>query len=144
MHSTGRYGLWIYPKYSPSSSGNGYWGIPQQAVIEGLVAWQNHKGIEYVQSRTIQIKNALLFDNADTNMACITAIYHQEFNPAHLRPTFYNIGNGSSIIDSIIIGNSQIWNTSAITPSIAGLLGKTCSARTTSAQLPILPIDASI
>lgn len=116
--------MWIYPKYSPSTSGVGIAGIPQQAVIDGLIAWQNDKGIEYVMSRTIQIKNALLFDNAHTSMACIKAIYHDYTNPDNLRPTFYNVENGSSIIDSIIIGTSQIWSVSLVKPSTAGLVGQ--------------------
>lgn len=124
VHSTGRYGVWLYPQYAPSSSGCGYWTTPEQAVFEGLIAWRNDKGIEYVMSRTIQIKNALLFDNANASMACITAIYHQMINPDHLRPTFYSIENGSSIIDSIIIGDLQIGNTSMVMPSTAGLIGK--------------------
>jgi hypothetical protein len=122
VHSTGLYGVWIYPQYAPTISGQMY-DQPYQAVFEGLTAWKNDKGMEWVMSRTVQIKNAIVFDNTDVGIACITAIDYQNINPPNLRPTFYNAEKGSSVIDSVIIGDSGISNT-AIIPSTAGLIGK--------------------
>ena len=96
---------------------------PTQAVIESVIAWKNNKGIELVMSRTMQIKNALVFDNADTGISYVTAVGHQETNPPYLRPTFYNDVNGSLVVDSVIIGDAGISSTPII-PSSAGLVGK--------------------
>ena len=123
VHSTGRYGVWIYPQYAPTVSGTCNDQNPSVAVFEGLVSWKNHKGIEWVMARTVQIRNAIIFDNEDTNIACITAINHQDINRTFLRPTFYNAVNGSSVIDSIIIGHSRISNT-LILSSTKGLVGQ--------------------
>ena len=127
VHSTGRYGVWIYPQYAPSISGCGWSAIPQQAIFDGLIAWSNDRGMEWVMSRTIQIRNALVFDNSDVGIATISAIHHSE--PASstlLRSTFYSLENGSSVIDSIIIGFSTT-DSSAAMPLTAGLIGKTSS-----------------
>ncbi|CAF3877209.1 unnamed protein product [Rotaria sp. Silwood1] len=123
VHSTGRFGVWIYPEYAPTISGDCNDMQPSQAILEGLVSWKNNKGIELVMTRTTQIKNAVVFDNADIGVAYITAVGHQETNPPYLRATFYDTDNGSSVIDSIIIGDAGISST-PIVPSTAGLVGK--------------------
>ncbi|CAF4012065.1 unnamed protein product [Rotaria sp. Silwood2] len=122
VHSTGRFGVWIYPEYAPTISGDCNDTQPSQAILEGLVSWKNNKGIELVMTRTTQIKNAVVFDNADIGIAYITAVGHQETNPPCLRATFYDTDNGSSVIDSIIIGDAGISSTPII-PSTAGLVG---------------------
>ncbi|CAF4773440.1 unnamed protein product [Rotaria sp. Silwood1] len=121
VHSTGRFGVWIYPEYAPTISGDCNDMQPSQAILEGLVSWKNNKGIELVMTRTTQIKNAVVFDNADIGVAYITAVGHQETNPPYLRATFYDTDNGSSVIDSIIIGDAGISST-PIVPSTAGLV----------------------
>ncbi|CAF5193120.1 unnamed protein product, partial [Rotaria magnacalcarata] len=73
VHSTGRFGVWIYPEYAPTISGDCNDTRPLQATFEGLIAWNNNKGIEIVMSRTIQVKNAVVFDNADLGIGYITA-----------------------------------------------------------------------
>lgn len=123
VHSTGRFGVWIYPEYAPTMTGDCNGTNPTQATIDGLIAWKNNKGIEVVMSRTIQIKNALVFDNADMGIAYITAVKHQETNPPYLRSTFYDGIYGSLVIDSIIIGDVGISPT-PIVPVTAGLVGK--------------------
>ncbi|CAF1351069.1 unnamed protein product [Rotaria sordida] len=121
VHSTGRFGVWIYPEYAPTITGDCSDTQPSQAVFEGLISWKNNKGIELVMTRTTQIKNAIVFDNADIGIAYITAVGHQETNPPYLRATFYDIDSGSSVIDSIIIGDVGISST-PIVPSTAGLV----------------------
>lgn len=123
VHSTGRFGVWIYPEYAPTLTGDCNGTNPTQANIDGLIAWRNNKGIEVVMSRTVQIKNALVFDNADMGIAYITAVGHQDTNPSYIRPTFYDSLNGSLVIDSIIIGDSGISST-PVAPKTAGLVGK--------------------
>ena len=123
VHSTGRFGVWIYPEYGPTMSGDCNGTNPMQATIDGLIAWKNNKGIEVVMSRTIQIKNALVFDNANMGIGYITAVGHQETNPSYIHPTFYDSINGTMIVDSVIIGDVGISSTPII-PDTAGLVGK--------------------
>lgn len=113
----------MYPDYAPTILGDCNGTDPMQATIEGLISWKNNKGIEAIMSRTVQIKNALVFDNADVGISYVTVVGHQETNPTYLRPTFYNSVNGTLIIDSIIIGDVGISST-PIVPTTAGLVGK--------------------
>ena len=123
VHSTGRFGVWIYPEYAPTMTGDCNGTNPTQASIDGLISWRNNKGIEIVMSRTIQIKDALVFDNHGMGIGYITAVNHQDKNPPYIRPTFFDSINGSLIIDSVIIGDVGISSTPIIASS-AGLVGK--------------------
>lgn len=136
VHSTGRYGVWIYPQYAPTVSGQCDDLRPSVAVLDGLVSWKNNKGIEWVMARTVQIRNAVVFDNEDTGIACVTAMGHQDVNPTYLRPTFYNAQNGSSVINCIIIGNSGVSNTPVLS-STTGLVGQSLFI----SQNPLLSLD---
>lgn len=123
VHSTGRFGVWIYPEYAPTISGNCTDPRPSQANIEGLISWKNNKGIELVMSRTIQVRNMVAFDNAYSGVSYITAVDHQNTNPTNLRPTFYDADIGSSLIDSVIIGDANISSVPLLAPA-AGLVGE--------------------
>ena len=74
-------------------------------------------------SRTIQVKNVVAFDNAHSGVSYITAVEHQNTNPTYLRPTFYDADIGSSLIDSVIVGDSGVSSIPLLPPS-AGLVGK--------------------
>lgn len=123
VHSTGRFGVWIYPEYAPTMTGDCNGTNPTYAAIDGLIAWRNNKGIEVVMSRTIEIRNTLVFDNADMGIGYITAVGHQETNPLYIRPTFYDGINGSLVIDSVIIGDTGI-SAVPVVPVTGGLIGK--------------------
>jgi len=123
VHSVGRFGVWIFPDYSPTVGGNCWNDAPYQAVFDGLISWKNSKGIEWVMASTVQIRNAIVFDNDDTGIRCVTAINDQATNLPNLRATFYNENTGSSVINSIIIGDSGV-SGNAIVPSEGGLVGK--------------------
>jgi hypothetical protein len=123
VHSVGRFGVWVFPEYSPTVGGSCSGIAPYQAVFDGLISWNNNKGFEWVMSSTLQIKNAVVFDNADTGLRCVTAINHQDLNVAALQSTFYNENTGSSVINSVVIGDSGVSGT-AIAPSEGGLVGK--------------------
>ncbi|CAF1212069.1 unnamed protein product [Rotaria sordida] len=114
VHSSGRFGVWIYPQYSPTINSN---PSPPQAVFDGLVSWKNSKGFEWVKSNAIQIRNALAFDNNDAGISCITAFDYQS------RRISSNLGNGSSVIDSVIIGDTGV-SLNPIITSTAGLVGR--------------------
>jgi hypothetical protein len=125
VHSVGRFGVWVFPEYSPTVAGNCWNDAPYQAVFDGLVSWGNNKGFEWVMASTIQIRNAVVYDNADAGIRCVTAINHQDVNRVNLRTTFYNENNGSSVINSIIIGDSGAGvSSSPIVPGEGGLIGK--------------------
>jgi len=123
VHSVGRFGVWIFPEYAPTVGGSCTNDAPTQAVFEGLISWKNSKGMEWVMASTIQIKNALVFDNNDAGLSCVTAINDQATNLPNLRATFYNESTGSSVIDSIIIGDLGV-SGSPIVPTLGGLVGK--------------------
>lgn len=122
VHSVGRFGVWIFPEYAPTVAGNCWADAPYQAVFDRLIAWRNSKGFEWVMASTIQIRNSIVFDNYDTGLRCVTAINNQETYLPNLRATFYNESTGSSVINSVVIGDSGI-STSPITPAEGGLVG---------------------
>jgi len=121
VHSVGRIGVWIFPEYSPTVGGNCYNDAPYQAVFEGLTTWRNARGLEWVMSSTIQVKGAIAFDNNEAGLSCVTAINDQATNLPNLRATFYNISSGSSVINSLIVGDSGA-SSSAVVPSDGGLI----------------------
>jgi hypothetical protein len=123
VHSTGRFGVWVFPEYSPTVAGDCVGDAPYQAIFEGLVSWRNSKGFEWVMASTIQIKNAVVFDNVDAGLSCVTAINDDATNLPNLRATFYNISSGSSVINSVIVGDSGA-STSPVVTSLGGLVGE--------------------
>lgn len=92
------------------------------ATFDRLTAWMNNIGIEWSMSQSIQVNHGLFFDNLQTSISCLVFNQNAELNPYYLRPTFYNIENGSAIINSLIIGNSNETDT-VMMPSTAGLTG---------------------
>jgi hypothetical protein len=122
VHSVGRFGVWIFPEFAPTLAGDCWADAPYQAIFDGVVAWKNNRGFEWVMSSSIQVRNAIVFDNHDTGLRCVTAINHQTTNIANLRSTFYNENTGSSVINSIVIGDLGV-SGSPITPSDGGLVG---------------------
>ena len=123
VHSCGRFGVWIFPEYSPTVGGSCSGDAPYQAVFHGLVSWKNDRGFEWVMASTVQLRNAIVYDNHDTGIRCVTAINNQATNLPNLRSTFYQANNGSSVIDSIIIGDAGV-SSNSIVPSEGGLVGK--------------------
>ncbi|CAF3664415.1 unnamed protein product [Rotaria sordida] len=121
VHSVGRFGVWIFPEYSPTIAGNCWNDAPYQAIFDRLTSWKNSRGFEWVMSSSIQIRNAIVFDNADTGLRCVTAINHQATNLPNLRATFYNENKGSSVINSIVIGDSGV-SGNPIVPTEGGLI----------------------
>lgn len=123
VHSVGRFGVWIFPEYLPTVEGTcGNWN-PLQAVFDRLIAWNNQRGFEWVMSASVQVRNSIVFDNSDTGIRCVTAADHQNVNIPSLRATFYNENTGSSVIDSIIIGDTGVAGY-PITAGEGGLVGK--------------------
>jgi hypothetical protein len=123
VHSTGRFGVWVFPEYAPTVGGSCTADAPYQAVFEGLISWRNSKGMEWVMASTVQIKNAIVWDNFDAGLSCVTAENDDATNLPNLRATFYNISSGSSVINSIIVGDSGT-SSSPVVATLGGLIGK--------------------
>ena len=123
VHSVGRFGVWVFPEYSPTVAGSCSGDQPYQAVFDGLVSWGNNRGFEWVMSSTVKVQNFLVYDNADTGIRCVTAINNQATNLPNLRATFYNENAGSSVVNAVIIGDTGV-SSSRIVPGEGGLVGK--------------------
>jgi hypothetical protein len=123
VHSVGRFGVWIFPEYSPTVAGSCWADAPYQAVFDGLISWGNTEGFEWVMSSTVQLKNAVVYDNVEAGIRCVTAINHQSTGLPNLHATFYNENTGSSVINSIVIGDSGV-SSSPIAPVEGGLVSK--------------------
>ncbi|CAF2125989.1 unnamed protein product [Rotaria magnacalcarata] len=121
VHSVGRFVVWIFPEYSSTVAGSCSADAPFQAVFDGLISWRNNRGLEWVMSSTIELKNAVVYDNADTGILSVTAINHQATNLQNVQNTFYNENTDSSIIDSIIVGDTGL----STSPVVAGEDGLT-------------------
>ena len=121
VHSCGTYGVRIYPRYIPitlMANSSFDWG---RAMFQGLVAWKNERGMQYVFSRIVQIKDAIIFDNSDFGIACLSAVDYQ-FRQSPGESIFYDRDLGSVVRNSVIIGDSQT-SSSPIVPSTSGLIG---------------------
>ena len=123
VHSVGRFGVWVFPEYAPTVGGSCWNDAPYQAIFEGLTSWANNKGMEWVMASTIQIKNAVVYDNANSGLRCVTAENQQSTGLPNLHSTFYQESNGSSVINSIIIGDTGIQGTPIVAEE-GGLIGK--------------------
>lgn len=123
VHSVGRFGVWIFPEFAPTVGGSCWGFAPSQAVFDGLVSWRNNEGFEWVMSRTVQLRNAVVYDNAQAGIRCVTAINHQFLNVPTLAATFYNENTGSSVINSVVIGDTGVASTPVVPPE-GGLVGK--------------------
>jgi hypothetical protein len=123
VHSTGQFGTWIFPNYAPTVGGSCWADAPYQAVFEKLTSWRNVKGMEFVVADSIQIKNAIVWDNSQAGLSCLISKDNDNPNLPNLRATFYNVSAGPSVINSIIIGDSGTSSTPVV-PTLGGLIGK--------------------
>ena len=116
VHSSGRFGLWIFPGYTPSYSSYCYDYQPTVAKFEYLTAYLNDKGAEWETSNNLQFRNFLLFDNAEAGIETKNIAFNEDSNTAKAT-NFYSSALGSTIADTIIIGNSNSAAPTSITPT---------------------------
>ena len=75
----------------------------------------NDKGAEWDQSNNIQFKNFLIFDHYTAGIDTKSIMFNKLLNTQYSK-YFYNSINGPSILNSVIIGNSNSNATSSLTP----------------------------
>lgn len=115
VHSTGRFGLWVFPGYTPSVSGSCWDQRPSAAIFQKFTSYLNDKGAEWEQSSSIQFREFIVYDQYSSGMTTQTIHYNQDYNTPY-QSTFYNQNTGALIADSLVIGNSSS-NPSSNTPS---------------------------
>ncbi len=115
MHSVGRFGLWIFPGYTPTVSGSCNDMNPSPAKFDYLYSYNNDKGGEWVMSSSIQFRYFTIFDQNTCGIDTKTIVIHDQANSPYAS-SFNNEQIGPAVLDSIIIGNSQNNSKYSITP----------------------------
>ena len=113
-HSVGRFGLWIFPGYSPSITGKCGDTSGSAAAFDTLTSYSNDKGAEWVMSNNVQFKNFVIYDVISSGIETKTIVSNSNPNTDY-SSYFYDANNGPSIVNAIIIGNSDPSARSAIT-----------------------------
>jgi hypothetical protein len=106
VHSVGRFGVWVFPGYNPTISGNCNDNRLSVAKFENLYTYGSDMGVQYVQSCPLQFKNLIAFDHVSTAIEAQTISFSENLN-TQTRNLFYNETIGPGIFDSVIIGNSD-------------------------------------
>ena len=103
-HSFGWYGLWVMPHYEPRVGGGCNDLVHTPAVFRSLLAWRNDRGIEFTEVGSLQVKDCILLDNrlAGVEVSVLEAEWGE---------------NGPLIQDTLIVGHSEISDTSICTES---------------------------
>jgi hypothetical protein len=105
-HTVGRFGLWIFPGYTPTVTGACNDNTPKVAKFEHFKSFRNDKGAEWVMSAPLQFRNFVVFDHEANGIETKTIRFAQNINSGY-GSLFYNDASGSTIADSVIIGNSD-------------------------------------
>lgn len=100
VHSVGRYGLWIFPGITPTLSGNCNDRSPGVALFSNFTTYGCDKGIEYINSNNLQLKNIVAFDHHTFAVETCKILWMKQIDT-------YNEERGPVVADSIIIGNSD-------------------------------------
>lgn len=113
VHSVGRFGLWIFPGYTPTVSGSCWDSTPSVAKFEYLTSYLNDKGAEFVRSNNVQFRNFVVYDHFSEGITTKSLASM----PMSAYQTTYDESICPLVSDSIIIGNSDSDASSSITPS---------------------------
>ena len=94
-HSFGWYGLWVFPDYVPTISGECGDKRHAPSYFDRLLSWRNDRGVESAHSGSIQIRDSVMLDNrlAGIEYTDISSVWGE---------------NGALIADTLIVGHSQI------------------------------------
>ena len=105
VHSVGRFGLWVFPGYTPTVSGACNDQRPLKAKFERLVSYYNDKGAEFVFGNPIQFIGHTIWDQTTSGMECRQIANNAQPNNLFLSSVFYDAVNGSVLGDSTVIGS---------------------------------------
>ena len=106
VHSVGRFGIWIFPGYHPSVSGNCNDLNPAAAKFDTFTVYGADKGAEWVVSSSIQFNNFLVYDTVSSGIETKTMKNYESVN-SYYSTSFYIESTGSLVSNSVIIGNSD-------------------------------------
>ena len=95
-HSFGWYGLWIFPKYTPSET----------AVFKNFLSWKNERGVEFADTGAVQLHNSTLLDNKEAG-----------FEATELESEW----GGPLVKNLLIVGHSEITSDNAAFCTTAGV-----------------------
>lgn len=89
------------------------------AKFEHFTTYGSEKGAEWVFSNNIQFRNFVVFDQSGVGLETKTIVLNEALsaNIPNYVPTFYNEQSGPSIIDTLIVGNTDNTKTSSLTES---------------------------
>ncbi|CAF0978946.1 unnamed protein product, partial [Brachionus calyciflorus] len=114
VHGVGRFGLWIFPGYTPTVTGGCNDQNPSPAKFEQFTTYSNDKGAEWVMSNNLQFRKFISFDHKSVGIETKQIIFNENIQSRYT-PTFYNESNGALVADSIVVGNSDSTQTTSIT-----------------------------
>ena len=106
VHSTGRFGLWVFPGYTPSVSGSCSDQRPLAAVFGPFRSYLCDKGAEWEQSTSLQFRDFTLFDHYTSGITTQTIRYVENVNSPYTS-TLFNRDVGAVVGDSVIVGKSD-------------------------------------
>ena len=84
------------------------------ATFDTLISYSNDKGAEWVMSNNIQFKNFVVYDHTTSGIETKSIVSNKNANTPYSK-YFYNDTNGPSIVNAVIIGNSDPAAVSSIT-----------------------------
>jgi len=106
VHSTGRFGLWIFPGYTPTPTGSCSDSSPAVATFSHMQAYGNDKGGEAVNSNAVVFRNFTVWDMSSAGVETKLLRFNSVENSWY-GATFYSPTVGNSLVDSVVIGNSE-------------------------------------
>ena len=116
VHAVGRFGLWIFPGYTPTLTGKCTDTTPSPAKFENFISYSNDKGAEWVMSNPMQFRNFVVYDHATEGITAKTIVNNEVTNTGYSK-IFYNETTGSLVTNSIFIGNSDSSSPTSISSS---------------------------
>lgn len=95
-HSFGWYGLWVFRGYDPSPTGNCWDNEHAPAYFDRFCSWHNDKGVEFVETGSMRLRDSILLDNklAGVEVRTLSSEWDEE--------------RGAAITDTLIVGQSNI------------------------------------
>jgi len=99
-------GLWIFPGYTPTPTGSCSDSSPAVATFSQMQAYGNDKGGEAVNSNAVVFRNFTVWDMSSAGVETKLLRFNSVENTWY-GATFYSPTAGNSLVDSVVIGNSE-------------------------------------